>query len=159
MQMIVEQMNKFHCLRFLNWAVNCVIPRLGILQWLLVDTVKILEHSMKYCHDLADVDLSFALPPYLSPLLPAMLNVVIVTATHKYFQLLPASGRTVLPSSVGWCSLVTYFGLWNVSPKKACPLASWQFLKRRCAMCHAISPELCRAIAYVLESCCSALSA
>lgn len=83
-QMFVEQMNENHpCyIQFRKQAVTYVTPRLAMLQWLLLDAVKILDQSLKNLHDLADVSLSFTFPPYLSSLLPAILNTLISTATH-----------------------------------------------------------------------------
>lgn len=88
MHMFVEQMNENRpCyIPFQKRAVKCVTPRLDILQWLLPDAVTILEHSLKTLQDLAQVAHSFALPSYLSPLLPAILNVVTSTVIHKYLQ-------------------------------------------------------------------------
>lgn len=114
MHMFVEQMNENRpCyIPFQKRAANRVTPRLDVLQSLLPDAVTILEHSLKNLQDLAHVALSFALPSYLSPLLPAILNVVTSTVTHEYlqFSFWPAEGLDSPPLlGLGVALQVTFF--------------------------------------------------
>lgn len=49
--------------------------------------LKNVEHSIRDLYDLADVYLLVPLPPYVSPPLPALVHVVVITAFNEYLRL------------------------------------------------------------------------